>query len=84
MTPQKNQVEINYLAFEKKLPELLTLHRGKFALMRDEKIIDFFDTVSDAYVAGKKLFEKDQLFSIQEVVDIPVNLGIYSYAMPRQ
>ncbi len=84
MTPQKKQVEINFQAFEKKLPELLPAYRGKFALMRDGEIIDFFDTASDAYIAGKKIYEKDQLFSIQEVLDMPVNLGIYSYAVPCQ
>jgi len=81
---ESNQIDINYAAFEKKLPGLLPVHRGKFALMRDGEIVEFFDTVRDAYIAGQKIFEKDKIFSIQEVVEIPVNLGFFSYAIPQR
>jgi len=74
-------VESNYLAFTKKLPEFVATRRGKFALMRNEEIVEFFDTAGDAYVAGKKLYS-DGLFSIQEVIDTPINLGFFSYAVP--
>ena len=76
------QIELNYNKFEKLLPTLLLTHRGKFALMRNEEIIDFFDTVRDAYISGQKLFE-DDLFSIQEVVETPVDLGFFSHALPQ-
>jgi hypothetical protein len=77
-----DQVKRNYKSFVDKLPSLLALHRGEFALMRDGEIVDFFDTVRDAYVAGQKLFGVDG-FSIQEVVDRPVDLGYFSYALPQ-
>ena len=76
---QVSQVDINFQAFQKKMPELLVSQRGKFALMRDAEIIEFFDTARDAYVAGQKIFS-DGLFSIQEVVETPVDLGFFSYA----
>ena len=79
-----NQVEINYEAFEKKLPSLLPTHRGKFALMRNEEIIEFFDTARDAYFAGLKIFEKDKLFSVQQIIDTPVDLGFFSHAIPQR
>jgi hypothetical protein len=75
-----DQVRRNYDAFVQKLPDLLTAHRGKFALMHDAEIVEFFDTAGDAYRAGQKLFE-DQNFSIQEVTDSPVDLGFFSYAV---
>jgi hypothetical protein len=82
--PNLNQVEINYQAFEKKLPSLIPDYRGKFALMRNEEIIEFFDTARDAYFAGKKIFEKDKLFSVQQVVDTPIDLGFFSHAIPQR
>jgi hypothetical protein len=82
MTDDENreQVKRNYEAFAQKLPDLLATHRGKFALMHDAEIVEFFDTVGDAYRAGQKLFS-DQDFSIQEVTDSPADLGFFSYAV---
>jgi len=80
MTPEQ-QVKTNYEAFVQKLPELLETHRGKFALMHDGQIVEFFDTAGDAFRTGIKLYH-DQDFSIQEVTDSPVDLGFFSYAVP--
>ncbi|HEY3233889.1 MAG TPA: hypothetical protein VGJ84_04200 [Polyangiaceae bacterium] len=72
----------NYEEFSKKLPELLPAHRGKFAVMRDGEVIEFFDTAGDAYLAGQKLYP-DGGFSVQEVTDVPVDLGFFSHAVPQ-
>jgi hypothetical protein len=48
--------------------------------MRDGQIIEFFDTARDAYVTGQQLFKEDQLFSVQEVIETPVDLGFFSHA----
>ena len=80
----QEQVETNYRAFQEKLASLAAAHRGKFALMRDGQIIEFFDTARDAYVAGQKVFQQDRLFSIQEVIETPVDLGFFSHAMPQR
>jgi len=82
--PIREQVLRNYEVFQEKLSSLVATHGGKFALMRDGEIVDFFDTVRDAYVAGQNLFEKDALFSVQEVVGTPVDLGFFSHALPQQ
>ena len=76
----REQIERNYGAFEEQLPALVATQRGKFALMRDGQIIEFFDTARDAYVTGKQLFEQDKLFSVQEVTETPVDLGFFSHA----
>jgi hypothetical protein len=78
------QVRANYSAFERKLPTLLTSQRGKFALMRHGEIVEFFDTARDAFVAGQKLFAGDQLFSVQEVIETPIDLGFFSHAGPQR
>jgi hypothetical protein len=80
----RKQIEINYKAFQERLPSILAIFRGKFALMRDGRIVDFFDTARDAYIAGKSIFKDDQLFSVQEVVETPVDLGFFSHAMPER
>jgi hypothetical protein len=80
----REQVERNYRAFAEKLPNLVASHQGKFALMRDGEIVEFFDTARDAFVAGQRLFEEDQLFSVQEVIETPVDLGFFSHALPQR
>jgi len=82
--PIREQIENNYKAFQSQLPSLLGSQRGKFALMRDRKIIEFFDTARDAYVTGQKLFASDRLFSVQEVIETPVDLGFFSHALPQR
>ena len=79
----RQQIDKNYEAFKQELPNLLAIHRGKFALMRDEAIIEVFDTARDAFVAGQKLFA-DNLFSVQEIVETPIDLGFYSHALSQR
>lgn len=78
----QDQIRKNYEAFQLKLPELLPLHAGKFVLMRDGEIVEYFDTARDAYISGNKLFP-DENFSIQEIAYAPVNLGFLSHAVPQ-
>jgi hypothetical protein len=79
----REQIDKNYEAFKQELPNLLATHRGKFALMRDEAIIEIFDTARDAFVAGQKLFP-DNLFSVQEIIETPIDLGFYSHALSQR
>ena len=75
--PRQEQIERNYEEFLKKLPELLVSHLGKFALMRNGEIIQYFDGMGDAAIAGSALYP-DGLFSVQEITDNSVNLGYFS------
>lgn len=78
-----SEVRRNYEAFVRKLPELLAARRGKFALMHDAEIVEFFDTAADAFRAGKKLHGEGR-FSIQEVTDAVADLGFLSHALPQR
>jgi hypothetical protein len=78
---RQQEVDRNFAFFHPKLPELLKTHRGKFALIRNQEIIGFYDTVMDAHTTGAKFFD-DGLFSIQEVDDTPIDLGVFSHAVP--
>ena len=42
----REQIERNYRAFQEQLSSLAAIQRGKFALMRDGQIIEFFETVA--------------------------------------
>ena len=78
--PRKHEIERNYRALVALLPSLLAANRGKFALMRDGAIKEFYDTARDAFLAGQQAYA-DGLFSVQEVTNSPVDLGHFSHAI---
>jgi hypothetical protein len=75
-----NQVDKNYQAFQKLLPELLQTHAGKFTVMHEGTPVEFFDSFADAVRFGNAKFGAGK-FSVQEVTSKNVNLGFYSYAL---
>jgi hypothetical protein len=60
------------------LGSILDEHRYEYALMRHGRIVEFFCAPGDAYRAGVERFQ-DQIFSIQEVTDEPIDLGFWSH-----
>jgi hypothetical protein len=78
---KQQEVDRNLAFFEQKLPELMKTHRSKYALIRNQEIVGFYDTVVDAQMTGAKFFA-DGLFSVQQVNDTPIDLGYYSHAVP--
>jgi hypothetical protein len=76
----QREVDQNFDAFTKLLPELLKSHAGKYALMHSGKVVDFFDTVSDLVRYGHSKYG-DMNFSIQQVTSQHINLGYHSYAL---
>ena len=76
----QRQVKMNFIAFRRELPSIAPEHSGKFALMRDECIVDYFDSAPDAVKFGDLKFP-DGVFSIQEVTERMVDLGFYSSAI---
>jgi hypothetical protein len=73
------EVDKNFEAFKKLLPELIKTHPGKYAVMHEGKTVEFFDTLSDAVRFGHAKFG-DHNFSVQEITSQGVNLGFHSYA----
>jgi len=80
MNDRQREIETNLQFFLHELPKLLSIHRGKFALLRHRKIEGFYDTVTDAVQTGNKLYD-DKLFSVQQVTDMGTDLGYYSHAV---
>ena len=80
MATQQEQVDLNYQEFLKELPSIIKAHKDEYALMQDGKILSFYTTIEDAKTTGKK-FLAGQLFSIQRVTDVPIDLGYFSHAI---
>jgi hypothetical protein len=78
---KRKEIEKNFSFFLSQLPNITQTQRGRYALLRHEEIVGFFDTALDALQAGKTAYP-DGIFSIQQVTDTPINLGYYSYAVP--
>ena len=73
------EVDRNYDFFQRHVAQHIAAHRGEFALVRNCEIVGFFNDPGKAAERGASQFA-DQLFSIQEVTDRPIDLGLYSYA----
>ncbi len=83
MDNRQNHIDKNYDLFKKKLDKgELDPHNGKFALIINEEIRDYFDSWDDAEKFGKSIakYEKDVIFSIQKVTKQIADLGFYSHA----
>ena len=76
--PPETQTDRNYEAFQLMLPRLLNAHAGKFALLHDCEVVDFFSTSLEATITGARKFGLGA-FSVQVVCDQPEHLGFYSY-----
>lgn len=81
MTPDalSREVDQNYDFFQRNLSNFLTTEKGKFALLRHREVLGFYDEPGEAAAFASKQFS-DDLFSIQEVTSLPIDLGLYSYA----
>ena len=78
-TMEATEVDRNFAAFQRELPDLLVSHPGKFALMHNGAVVDFFASMGDAARQGRTLF--GETFSVQEVASKNESLGFYSYAV---
>lgn len=79
-TALEQEIDRNYEAFTKCLPELLKTDRNKYALIRRGEIIALYNDPFDARMTAERFFE-DRLFSIQKVTDVPIDLGYFSHAV---
>ena len=81
MGDRRKEISGNLEFFLRELPNLLPLHRDKFALLRHQKIVGYYETVTDAVSAANTLYP-DEIFSVQQVTDTAADAGFYSHALP--
>ena len=75
----KAEIARNFDAFQRGLAAILSTQQNRFALLRHGAIVAFFDKPGAADAAGAAQFA-DGLYSIQQVTDEPVELGLYANA----
>ena len=77
-TPEQMQEEVdrNYEAFKKM--EFDSNDKGKYALLKDAKLITILSSVEEAIRVGEKKYP-DSLYSFQEIDAQPIDLGIWSH-----
>jgi len=60
---RKREIDRNLEYFIRELPNLLPVYRGKFAILRHQQIVAYYDTVADAVRAGNQLYLDKMLAS---------------------
>jgi hypothetical protein len=76
----QEEVDRNFEEFEALLPSIIGEHRDKFALMKDRKVLGYYSSAEDAATAASA-FIPDEIYSIQQVTDAPIDLGFFNYAL---
>lgn len=72
-----SELKRNYNAFLGALPAVIENHAGEYALMRQGRIVEYFDSARTALLSGRQRYP-DELFSVQEVTSAKADLGWYS------
>ena len=78
--PTDNHGEItrNFAYFETVVGDLMPRHAGHYALLRDQTLVDVYARPGEAVAAAASRFD-DGRFSVQRVIDRPLDLGFLSY-----
>jgi hypothetical protein len=77
--PLEAEIDANYDFFRRTLGDYLPEHHRQYAVIRHKRIVGFFDAVAEAGDAARRAYP-DGLFSIQQVMDEPIDLGFFSHA----
>jgi hypothetical protein len=75
----EGEVDRNFEAFQKVVGSLMAAYAGQYALLRRGRVELLCKTAGAALIKGYEKFA-DGLFSVQEVVEQPLDLGFYSHA----
>ena len=76
-TVLQSEIARNFDHFQRMLATFLQTQRDRYALLHEGAVVAFFDTPGDADLEGTRRFD-DGIYSIQQVTDEPVNLGLYA------
>jgi hypothetical protein len=78
MTGHDREIQQNYLFFQSVVGTLVAKHCGEFALIHKKQIVGLYPIAMDAVAEGHKRFAENP-FSVQRVLDHPLDLGFLSY-----
>ena len=74
-----DEIKKNFEAFQKLLPSIEQTYTGKFAVLRQKEITDYFDSMSDAVKYAEAKYE-DGVYSVQQVSNRVADLDFFSHA----
>lgn len=77
-TRLRAEIDQNFDAFQRSVATFLPEQAGQFALMRGGEIMGFYGSIAAADREGTARY-RDGIYSIQEVVIDPVDLGFFSH-----
>ena len=75
----QREIDANFEALQKALPDLLPYEADRWALMRRGECVDFYDTLRDAETAGRAMYAvaEDEAISLdpgKTVMEVPSRL----------
>lgn len=73
------EIRQNYTFFKGMVSSVMDEHAGRFALIRSCEVIAYYDTAGEAVADGTRRFG-DMPFSVQRVINRPIDLGFLSHA----
>jgi hypothetical protein len=76
---QQLEIDRNFEFFVGYAPKILDQHKGGYALLRNQECVAIFRTLLEAVTDASTRF-RDEVYSIQEVADGPIDLGFFSHA----
>jgi hypothetical protein len=74
---RNEEIARNYDFLQRNLARFMPDQAGRFALLSHQQVLGFFDDAFEAVQAGRRS-ASDGLYSVQEVTDRPVELGVYA------
>lgn len=75
---RETAIRQNFHYFQGVVSDLMERHAGQYALLHARAVIDIYSRPIEALEAGCEKFA-DGLFSVQKVIDRPLDLGFISY-----
>lgn len=73
------EIRQNYIFFKSIVSGMMDEHAGKFALIHDCTVLAVYETAGEAVAEGARQFG-DSPFSVQRVINRPIDLGFLSHA----
>ena len=76
---RETEIRQNYDFFQEVVTEAMEDHAGEIALLRNREIVGYFPNAAEAVKHGTDQFG-DLPFSVQRVIDRPIDIGFLSHA----
>lgn len=73
------EIHQNFRYFQGVVSTLMATHAGEYALLQSRNVLGYFRTAAEAVAEGVRQFG-ERPFSVQHVINRPIDLGFLSHA----